>query len=435
MKLLNELMEKAKNKKVKIGIVGLGYVGLPLAMAFLQNGIEVKGVDVSQEKVEMLQKGISYVQDVNSKQLKEKLEAGLFFPTTDFSILKEVDLISICVPTPLRKTGDPDISFVLSARDKILPYLHAGQVLVLESTTYPGTTTELFIPEIEKKGLRIGKNVFLAFSPERIDPGNSKYTVENTPKVVGGVTEECSKIVKVIYELAIEQVHCVSSPEAAEMVKLLENTFRAVNIGLVNEMAIMCQKLGLNTWEVIEAASTKPYGFMPFYPGPGLGGHCIPIDPLYLSWKMKTLNYDARFINLASEVNGNMPVYCFNLFMKLMNDYLWKPIRGEKILLVGVAYKKNISDVRESPALDFGKYLLDYGAKVFYYDPFVEEFSIGATAIPKIEDLSDVLKEKFSAAVIITNHDDVDYDILLKLPLIFDTRNTYRKKYDNVFTL
>ncbi len=432
--MIESLKRKISDRSIKIGVIGLGYVGLPFAVSFAEQGVEVIGFDIIEEKVNILNNGESYIPDIPNEKLKKVVDDKYFIATTDFSKIDEVDLISICVPTPLRKTKDPDISFIIAARDEIFKYIRKGHVIVLESTTYPGTTEELLIPEIKNKGFEIGNDVFVAFSPERIDPGNEKYTIVNTPKVVGGYSENCSIIVKEIYSIAMNTVVIVGSPATAEMVKLLENTYRAVNIGLVNEIAIICQKLGINTWEVIEAAATKPYGFMPFFPGPGLGGHCIPIDPHYLSWKMRTLNYDAKFIELASQINGEMPEYCFRLLIKGLNG-ISKSVNKSKILVMGVAYKKNIDDIRESPSLDFIKLLEDYGAEVYFYDPYVKTFNVGKCEYTRISFPDDIEKVGFDAAVIITAHSDVDYSKLMNLQLILDTRNVIKDDFKNVVRL
>jgi UDP-N-acetyl-D-glucosamine dehydrogenase len=336
------LLERIQSRTARVGIIGIGYVGLPLAMVFAEAGFRVTGIDVSPERVARLNTGESHIEDVPSAQLQRMRSAGRFEATTDYAALRELDAISICVPTPLRKTRDPDISFIVNVTEELARYLRPGQVIVLESTTYPGTTREIILPQLQARGLEVGRDYFLAFSPERVDPGRADWTTYNTPKVIGGVTPACLTAARALYEQAIERVVPVSSPEAAEMVKLLENTFRAVNIGLVNEVLLMCDKLGLNVWEVIEAAATKPFGFMKFTPGPGLGGHCIPIDPLYLSWKLKTLNYNARFIELASEVNTSMPNYWVQKVQDALNEHA-KPLRGSHVLVIGVAYKSVIT--------------------------------------------------------------------------------------------
>lgn len=418
---MENLLEKIKSKKAKVSIIGLGYVGLPLSIEFCKSGFTVIGIDVDKSKIDSLKNGESYVQDVKDDDVKLFIKNKKFIPTTDFSLLKDADTVSICVPTPLRKTRDPDISYIVSASTEIKKYLHRGQLIVLESTTYPGTTDEVLLTDLESTGLKVGVDFYLAFSPERVDPGNKKYYTKNTPKIIGGVTSECTKIAKSLYEQSIDTVIPVSSTKSAEMVKLLENTFRAVNIGLVNEIAIMCDRLGIDVWEVIDAAATKPFGFMPFYPGPGLGGHCIPIDPLYLSWKLKTLNYTARFIELASEINTSMPMYVVSKVVDALNEKK-KSVNGAKILILGVTYKRDVSDVRESPAIDVIKYLKNKGADVSFHDPY-------ADSIHEIDDVKEVeLKEDVLAGadcvVIVTDHSKFDYNWIIKnSKLIVDTRN------------
>ncbi|HOA25827.1 MAG TPA: nucleotide sugar dehydrogenase, partial [Aggregatilineales bacterium] len=360
MSYKTELLQKIENREAVIAVIGIGYVGLPLAVEFAREGYRVIGVDVSEKKVGLINSGVSYIPDIPTEDIARPVEAGLLSATTDYSILRDVDAISICVPTPLRKTKDPDMSYIIAAADEIAKYSRPGQLIVLESTTYPGTTDELIVPRMAQNGYRVGEDIFVCFSPERIDPGNKVYGVRNTPKVIGGATPDCTEVAVALYSKPIERVIPVSSTRTAEMVKLLENTFRSVNIGLVNEMALMCDKLDVNVWEVIEAASSKPFGFMTFYPGPGLGGHCIPIDPLYLSWKLKALNYNARFIELASEINGNMPLYVVTKIMDALNN-VRKTVNGADILVLGVAYKRDIDDLRESPALDIIRLLEERG--------------------------------------------------------------------------
>jgi len=348
---LEALKTKILFRKATAAVIGLGYVGLPLALEIASADFKVVGIDLDQNKIATLNEGQSYIGDVSDKTIGDAIKTERFTPTSNFSALRDVDTVSICVPTPLSKSRDPDISFILSATQQIRKHLHAGQLIVLESTTYPGTTDELILPELESSGLRVGKDFFLAFSPEGIDPGNTAFNTHNTPKIVGGITAECTEIARVFYSQFIERVIAVSSTKCAEMVKLLENTFRSVNIGMVNELALMCDVLGVDVYEVIDAAATKPFGFIPFYPGPGLGGHCIPIDPHYLAWKLKALNFQARFIGLAAEINGMMPSVVTSLVAEGLNRFS-KSIRGSKVLILGVAYKKNVSDCRESPALD-----------------------------------------------------------------------------------
>lgn len=424
-----ELLEKINSREAVLGVIGLGYVGLPLAVEFAQVGFRVIGVDISQEKVDLLNKGVSYISDIPGTVTDELVTEGVLSATTDYSILSEVDAISICVPTPLRKTKDPDMSFIIAAADEIAKHSHYGQLIILESTTYPGTTDELIVPRLAHNGFVPGENIFICFSPERIDPGNKHYTVRNTPKIIGGVTEACTEVGAALYANAIDTVVPVSSTRAAEMVKLLENTFRSVNIGLVNEMAVMCDKLDVNVWEVIEAAGTKPFGFMSFYPGPGLGGHCIPIDPLYLSWKLKGLNYNARFIELASEVNGNMPLFVLDRIVETLNEDR-KPVNGSKVLVLGVAYKPNIDDVRESPALDIIQLLQERGADVTYHDPHVLDLHEEKIDMHSIALTEQALQES-DCVVIITNHSAYDYQwIAENSSVIVDSRNAMKDVHD-----
>lgn len=417
-----ELLEKIEEREAVIAVIGIGYVGLPLAVEFAEEGYRVVGVDVSAEKVRLINQGVSYIPDIATEQVAALIEKGLLSATTDYAVLSEVDVISICVPTPLRKTKDPDMSYIIAAADEISSHRRGGQLIVLESTTYPGTTDELIVPRLTANGYTVGEDVFICFSPERIDPGNPTYGVRNTPKVIGGVTPHCVEVATALYRNAIDEVIPVSSTRAAEMVKLLENTFRAVNIGLVNEMAIMCDKLGVNVWEVIHAASSKPFGFMTFYPGPGLGGHCIPIDPLYLSWKLKALNYNARFIELASEINGSMPVYVVNKVMEALNAER-KTVNGASILVLGVAYKRDIDDLRESPALDIIALLEERGASVDYHDPFVpvlNEEGLNRAS----RDLSPEALAAADCVVVVTDHTAVNYGFVAEhTSLIVDTRN------------
>src|SRR5579871_2664225 len=364
------LEEKIRNRTAKVGIAGLGYVGLPLAVEFAKAGFDVTGIDLSDSKVNRINAGDSYVGDVSTSTLAPLVKAGKVKATTDFSAIRDLDTVNICVPTPLRKTKDPDMSFIVSACGEIAKFFHPGMLVILESTTYPGTTDELVLPMLEQGGLKAGRDFFLCFSPERVDPGNPKYNTSNIPKVVGGVTAACSEMGRLFYAQALQHVVAVSSTQVAEMVKLLENTFRMINIGLANEMALMCDRMGINVWEVIEAAATKPFGFMPFFPGPGLGGHCIPIDPFYLSWKTKQAGIEARFIELAGYINGQMPHFVVDKIQNALND-AGKPVRGSHIHILGVAYKRDIDDVRESPALDIIHLLGKRGAKVTYSDPFV----------------------------------------------------------------
>jgi len=426
-----KLNEKIKNKTAKIGVIGLGYVGLPLAIEFVQAGFQVVGIDIDEIKVNTIKNKKNYINDVDDTKLKNAVIEKKLIATSDFSIVKELDSISICVPTPLKKQKDPDISFIISVMDKIKNYIHEDMAIILESTTYPGSTKELILPYVEKNGFKVGKNVFLCFSPERIDPGNKNFSTSNTPKVIGGITKICSKIGKKLYSTIINEVIIVSSTETAEMVKLLENTFRAINIGLANEIAIMCEKLGVNAWEVIEAAATKPFGYMKFLPGPGLGGHCIPIDPHYLSWKLKTLDYDARFIQLAGEINTNMPNHILNLISNNLNK-MHKSLNGSKVLIIGVAYKKNINDTRESPALDIIQLLSKSGSIIDYYDPYVPKLIYNDISIESINSLEVEKLNNYDVCVIVTDHSNIDYELINNnSQLIVDTRNVYNNENNN----
>ncbi len=429
MSIKEDLIKKLKDKNATIAILGLGYVGLPLAVVFGEAGFHVTGVDPDSRKVDLLKKGESYIPDVKSEDVAKLVKSGHFTATSDFAILKEMDAVSICVPTPLRQTGDPDMSFIISATEELGKYMHKGMVVVLESTTYPGTTRELLLPKLGlEHDLKVGENWFLAFSPERVDPGREDYTTINTPKVVGGITEACGEVATAWYEGAIKTVHRVSTAEAAEMSKLLENTFRMINIGLVNELAIMCQRLGVDVWEVIDAAASKPFGFMKFTPGPGLGGHCIPIDPLYLSWKMKSFNYNARFIELASEINANMPRYVVARILEAMNDRSML-LKGSKVLVLGVAYKPDIDDVRESPAMDVIGLLKNKGAQVEYHDPYIPHIhhEYDGWQMDSVKDLMKSVNEA-DAVVIITNHKNYDYKAIIEsAKFVFDSRNATGK--------
>lgn len=426
-----QLLERLNTRSATIGVVGLGYVGLPLAVEFAEVGYTVIGIDVSDSKVALLNRGESYIPDIPTSRLAPLVQSGKLSATTQYSALQAADAVSICVPTPLRKTKDPDMSYVIDAVNNVAEFAHSGMLIVLESTTYPGTTEEIMVPKLESKGFKIGTDVFVAFSPERIDPGNKKYGVRNTPKVVGGFTTACQEAVTALYRAAVDTIVPVSSPTSAEMVKLLENTFRAVNIGLVNEMALMCDKLNIDVWEIINAAASKPFGFMPFFPGPGLGGHCIPVDPHYLSWKLKALNYTARFIELASEINTNMPVYVTEKVALALNDDA-KSVRGSRIVVLGVAYKKDIDDVRESPALDVINLLLERGASVVYHDPFVPSIRLEDEHIASIHGHPTMQSTPYSAellagadcVVIVTDHSGFQWhDILEHSKLVVDTRN------------
>ncbi len=412
------LEKKILQHKAKIAIIGLGYVGLPLAVEFGKAGFDVTGIEIDKDKVKMINQGKHYIQDVKDSELKELVKKNRMRATSNFSVLKEIDAVAICVPTPLRKTRDPDISYILAAVEEIAKYLHKGQLIVLESTTYPGTTREIILPKLASKKFIVGKDFYLAFSPERTDPGNREYTLKNTPKIVSGITMKCIRIASLLYKQIVERVVTVSTTETAEIVKLLENTFRIVNVGLVNEVALICDRLKLDTWEVIDAASTKPFGFMPFYPGPGLGGHCIPVDPHYLSWKLKALNFYARFIELAGEINSKMPEFLVGKIDAALNERK-KSIKGSKIIILGIAYKSNVSDARESPSLEVMRLLKERGGKVVYNDPYV----------PQVEGLKSIRLTKSSlrnadCIVITTAHSDYDYKQIVEYArLIIDSRN------------
>jgi len=423
MKHYNNLDRKIKNKSAKIAIIGMGYVGLPLAVAFAEEGFKVTGLEVNPKKADSVNRGESYVIDISNEELKSVVNQKYLRATTDFSIIKNSDVIIICVPTPLRKSKDPDISFILESTKMISKFCKKGQLVILESTTYPGTTREVILPEFTSKNMNVGKDFFIAFSPERVDPGNPKYGIRNTPKVIGGITKKCGAIASKVYNTITDRVVSVSSAEIAEMVKLLENTFRAVNIGLVNEMALLCNHLKLNVWEVIEAAATKPFGFMPFFPGPGLGGHCIPIDPHYLSWKLKELNVTARFIELADEINSKMPEYVTSRISEALNTHGY-PLKKSRILLLGMAYKKNVSDVRESPAIDIVNLLKNNMAAVDYHDPYVKEITIGKIKMKSVP-LNENKLSKYHAVVIVTDHKDFNIPSIVRHSrLLIDARNS-----------
>jgi UDP-N-acetyl-D-glucosamine dehydrogenase len=427
MSIAQDLITKAERRQVLFGIVGLGDVGLPLAVELARAGYRVLGFDVNQNVVEGLNAGRSHVKDVTDAQLQAAMECGRFSATTDMLRLSEPDAISICVPTPLSKFKDPDISFIVAATESVKKRIRRGQAIILESTTYPGTTREIMLPALEGTGLKVGRDFFLAFSPERVDPGNPRYGTRNTPKVVGGITEDCRRVAVALYQPAIDTLVPVSTTEAAELVKLLENTFRSVNIGLVNEMAIVCDKLGVDVWEVMEAAATKPFGFMKFLPGPGLGGHCIPIDPHYLAWKMRGLNYKTRFIDLAGELNTEMPMFWVRKLAEALNGQ-GKAVRGASVLVLGVAYKRDIDDIRESPALDIIRLLEGQGARVTYFDPHVPRFREDGQEFNSVE----LTPEAVAAAdcvMIVTDHTAVDYRMIKrKAKLVVDTRNAIPKE-------
>ena len=429
------LKNKIENRDAQIGVIGLGYVGLPLAMEFVRAGFHVTGIDVDQEKVKKLNRGENYIQDIKDESVKNAVEMNQLSATSDFSVIQNLDAISICVPTPLNKQKNPDISFINQVMENMKDFIHHDMLIVLESTSYPGTTRELILPKMESKGLKAGHEFYLCFSPERVDPGNEKYKTANTPKILGGITPKCGKMGEFLYEMIVEQVVRVSSPETAEMVKLLENTFRAINIGLANEVAIMCEKLGIDVWEVIDAAATKPFGFMKFTPGPGLGGHCIPIDPHYLSWKLKTLDYNARFIELAAEMNTSMPLHMVDLVREGLN-HNGKGIFGSQIIVIGVAYKKNVNDVRESPALDVMKLLKNDGAELSFYDPYVSFVGLNGNRMMGMETLSKETLNNSDAIVIMTDHDQIDFQFVVENgSLIIDSRNVIKMNHSHVIKL
>ncbi len=415
-------MNRFRRGDLTFGVVGLGYVGLPLAVEAARAGVRVLGFDVKEAVVEGINAGRSHIQDLTDRDVAEHVEAGRLSASTDTAPLAECDVVSICVPTPLSKTRDPDVSFVLAATEAVAASLRSGQLIVLESTTYPGTTRDLLLPALERSGLRVGEDFFLCFSPERVDPGNAVWLTKNTPKVIGGITPTCTEMGAAFYSRFIDTPVPVSSAEAAELTKILENTFRAVNIGLVNELALIADRLAVDVWEVIEAAATKPFGFMKFTPGPGLGGHCIPVDPHYLSWKMRTLNYKTRFIDLAGEVNSEMPYFVVGKIREALNRAR-KPVNGSRILVLGVAYKPDINDVRESPAVDVIRLLEADGARVVYHDPYVPRLEEDGGAWESVP-LTDEVLAGVDAAVIVTNHKNVDYGRILELaPIVVDTRN------------
>jgi UDP-N-acetyl-D-glucosamine dehydrogenase len=421
MNAAETLSEKISSRQARVGVVGLGYVGLPLAVEYAKEGFHVTGIDLNQSKTDSVNAGESYIGDVHKGDLEPLVKSGKLRATTDFSVIRELDTVNICVPTPLRKTKDPDMSYIVAATQEIAKYFHPGLLVILESTTYPGTTDELVLPMLEKTGLKVGTDFFLCFSPERVDPGNPKFQTKNIPKVVGGTTAACTEIGRLFYAQALERVVPVSSTQVAEMVKLLENTFRMINIGLVNEIAIMCNGMGINVWEVIEAAATKPFGFMPFYPGPGLGGHCIPIDPFYLSWKSKQAGIEARFIELAGQINGQMPLFVVEKIQNALNDHT-KPVRGSHVHIYGVSYKRDIDDVRESPALDIMLLLQRRGALVSYSDPHVPVLKLDGQELTSTDSIADA-----DCVVVVTDHSKFDYSGLVeKAKLIVDTRNALK---------
>ncbi|MFA5142550.1 MAG: nucleotide sugar dehydrogenase [Candidatus Omnitrophota bacterium] len=423
--MLSKLKEKILKREAKVGIIGLGYVGLPLALTFAKNGFRVKGIDIDKDRIARLNKAQSYILDVTSSEISSAMKGGTLSVTTDFSFIKGLDAVIICVPTPLYKTKEPDVSYIVAAVQNIKKYMKRGQIIVLESTTYPGTTEEVMLPILESEGLKEGKDFYLAFSPERVDPGNIKYDTKNTPKIIGGISKNSTELARLLYEQAIDTVVPVSSSKVAEMVKLLENTFRIVNIGLVNEIMLMSDKLGINVWEVIDAAKTKPYGFMPFYPGPGVGGHCIPVDPIYLSWKARMHGFEARFIDLASQVNSEMPHHVVAKAAEGLNDRC-KSLKCSTVLVAGVAYKKDVKDLRESPALEIIDLLIKKGALVSYYDPYLPYLKIGGINLKSVSFDKNSFKDS-DCVIIVTDHSNVDYKfIAANSKLVVDTRNVLK---------
>jgi UDP-N-acetyl-D-glucosamine dehydrogenase len=431
--MYKQLLKKINSHKASVGIIGLGYVGLPLAVELAKKNFSVTGFEIDVKKTNSIKNGRSYIGDIKSEEIEKLVRNKKLFATTDFIGLADMDVIIICVPTPLRKSKDPDVSYIISAAEKIKQTLRKGQLIILESTTYPGTTKEIVLPKLESAGLKAGFDFFLAFSPERIDPSNKKFTIANTVKVVGGLCEKSLLLASALYG-SFTKVYKVSSSEAAEMVKLLENTFRAVNIGLVNEVALMCHSLNLNVWEIIDAASTKPFGFMKFTPGPGIGGHCIPLDPHYLSWKLKTLNFYSRFIELAGDINSKMPKFAIYKLADALNKNE-KSIKNSKILVLGVAYKKDVADLRESPALDVISGLIEKMAKISYFDPYIKNFAIGKKIFKSEKNLNNI--SKYDIVVILTDHSSIDYaEVVKKAKLVFDTRNATKSlKSDKIVRL
>jgi UDP-N-acetyl-D-glucosamine dehydrogenase len=423
----DDLLDRLKRKDFTAAVIGMGYVGLPLAVEYAGAGIRVIGIDSDGAKIRAIRSGRSYIDDIPSETVKGVVDAGLLRVTSDFSALGEADTVNICVPTPLRKTKDPDLSYVVNAAEQVVKYLHRDMLIVLESTTYPGTTDELLVPMFKEKGFTIGKDIFLAFSPERVDPGNPQFSTKNIPKVVGGATPRCTKMAAALYGGVLDRVHPVSSASVAEMVKLLENTFRSVNIGLVNEIALMCNRMKIDVWEVIDAAKTKPFGFMPFYPGPGIGGHCIPLDPFYLSWKAKQYGFESRFIELAGVINGQMPHFIVGKIVDALNRFK-KSVNGAKVLILGVAYKKDISDVRESPAVDILQLLSRKGAKLSYCDPHVPALAEHGMHM-KAEPFTAATLRKADCVVVVTDHSDFDYRMVAReSKVVVDARNALKGK-------
>ncbi|MCA0970977.1 nucleotide sugar dehydrogenase [Halobacillus litoralis] len=419
------LSRKINDRSARVGVIGLGYVGLPLALEFAKSGYDVYGIDLNEDKISQLKQFNSYISDVHKEELVRFVGKN-FYPTTEYSYIQELDCISICVPTPLTKSQEPDMSFILSALEQIKKYVHPGILITLESTTYPGTTEEIIQAELENEGYYAGENYFLCFSPERVDPGNKKFNTKNTPKVIGGVTKQCTNIGTMLYEQIIDRMVPVSSPKVAEMSKLLENTFRSVNIAFINEMAMLCDKLGIDVWETIEAASTKPFGYMPFTPGPGIGGHCIPLDPMYLAWKAKGENFYSRYIDLAQEINKSMPNYVIGKVAEALNAHT-KPINGSKVLILGMAYKPNINDLRESPGLEIYELLKKKGAKVFYHDPHAQSFLDNNNEKVNSIDYDSESLLSFDAVIMVTNHSFYNLtEVFNESKIIIDTRNAFK---------
>ncbi len=433
--LFTQLRNRIKRRRATIAVIGLGYVGLPLAVEMAKAGQKVYGIDINDEKVRSIKRGVSYVQDVKSSDLKKVVRSGKLIATTDYSVISEADAVDICVPTPLRKTRDPDMRFIMAALDEIEKYVRRGQLVILESTTYPGTTEEVVLPRLSKDGLKVGRDFFLAFSPERVDPGNKKFDTAKIPKVVGGITDKCTAVACDLYNCCVKSTVPVSSTTVAETVKLLENTFRSVNIGLVNEICLMCARMNIDVWEVIDAAATKPFGFMPFFPGPGLGGHCIPIDPFYLSWKARMAGFETRFIELAGQINSSMPGYVVSKVNEVLN-LRKKSINGARILILGVAYKNDVDDIRESPALDIIGLLKEKGARVSYADPLVAAISFDGKQMKSVKITGPALKA-YDCAVIVTDHSAFNYGQIVKnAKAVVDTRNALKNfRTPNVFKI
>jgi UDP-N-acetyl-D-glucosamine dehydrogenase len=436
---MDELYEKIKNRTAVMGVVGLGYVGLPLAVEKAKAGYKVIGFDVQQQKVDMVNRGCNYIGDVVDSDLEELVKKGQISATTDFDFIRELDFIAICVPTPLDEYQQPDISYVKNSTIEISKRLKKGTIVVLESTTYPGTTEELLLPILEKgSGLKCGEDFYLGFSPERVDPGNLKYKTKNTPKVVGGIGKEATKLIATVYRSVLEgDVLEVSSPKVAEMEKILENTYRNINIGLANEMALICNKMGINVWEVIDAAKTKPYGFQAFYPGPGLGGHCIPLDPYYLTWKAREYNYHTKLIETSGEINNYMPQYVVERCAKILNDFK-KPLNGSKVLILGVAYKQDIDDYRESPALKVIENFEKAGTNIDFYDPYISEYKFKGNKKQGLKEINAEVLKGYDLIVITAAHTNIDYDFIQKnAKIIFDTKNVMKNvtARDNVVLL